>query len=214
MGNFIQVLYGGANNRNINWGFDINVRSVRLDSTNTSPFKIFQFENNDYSRTTIGFIGPKIKFAPFKNIEKLSVQSSFWIPVSKNMEGTPWLAWQKLTFWTQVFYDYKLSEKFNLFSEVDVLMRIKEKQSSTSHVMLPISSFLSYFPNSKSTVYVNAQYAPTISTDGYAYFAKAGVGAKLQLFPSFEIEVSASNFFAGKNQGAGGTIDFGLRYLK
>lgn len=211
MANHVQLLYGFGS---VNLGFDVNIRSVSLDTTNTSPFEVFKFESNNNARTTIGSIGPKIKFSPFKSLDKLSVQSSFWIPVSKDMEGTPWIAWQKLTWWTQIFYDQRLSDKFNLFSEIDFLVRIKTDQNSKSHVSTPLSAFFSYFPGSKSTVYLSAQYAPLLSSDGYSFYAQAGVGVKLQVFPSFEVEVSASDFFAGKNQGAGGTVNLGLRYLK
>lgn len=208
--------YGISNSSRFNVGADFNLRSTRHSSPDEYAWQIFKLEQNSSNRTTLTSLGPKIKWSPFKKIPKLSIQSAFWIPVAKNLEGTPWLDWQRYTSWTQLFFDRPIGDSYQLFSEIDLLFRIpeigsgleiKETQFST-----PTSLFFSYFPNYKSTLYAQFQFVP-ILTAFPSYFAQTGFGGKYQLFPQLQIEASYTNFFAGNSQGAGATFNLGLRFI-
>lgn len=208
--------YGVSKNSRFNLGLDVNLRSTRNDVEDSYAASIFKFEQNDKNRTTISALGPKIKWNPLKSVPKLSVQSALWIPVAKQLEGTPWLDWQRYTSWTQFFFDKPIGNKYQLFTELDLLFRVPELGSNLglkqTIFSTPASVFFSYFPTSKSTIYAQIQYAPTLS-DWPSYYTQAGLGGKYQLFPQLQVEASYTNFFAGHTQGAGATFNVGLRYI-
>ncbi|NQY66734.1 MAG: hypothetical protein HRT72_03300 [Flavobacteriales bacterium] len=212
--NYVQVISGLKKNNRINIGFDVIIRSTSYGANNSSPFSVLNFKNDSSSRYGIGSAGPKIKFSPFKDIGNLSIQSTLLFPLSNNMENGIWLDWQKIIWSNQLYFDKKIGNKLNLFTEATITTRINmDKNSSPSNLFVPLGVFLSYFPFNKSTLYIMVQQASTISIDGYAYYGQAGIGGKIQLLPSFELEVSATDFLIGKNQGAGKAFNIGLRYL-
>ncbi len=224
-------LYGISENSRINIGFDVNIRSVRIDSNkNNSALKIFTFEGPPTGRTAIATLGPKIKFRPFENFPGFSVQSAFWIPLASDLDGSgsgdPWLDYDMFTWWNQFFYDRQLNEQFQIFSEIDLLFRFeKDFEMKRTHLQTPVSFFLNYFPASKFTVYLNAQYAPTLMKERLQNkalgdftvtedYAQAGLGLKYQLTGGLNLELSYSNFFTSMNGGAGNTYNFGIRYIR
>jgi hypothetical protein len=212
--------YGISKSGRFNLGFDINLRSTTNGPTESNSIEIFKFEQNEKSRTTISTVGPKIKWNPIKKSSKFSIQSSLQIPVSDSLEtkqNRPWLDHHKFTWWTQLFFDKPIGSKFQLFTELDFLLRIptfsKEYDFTKSVLSTPLSVFFSYFPSNKSTVYIQCQYAPTI-TSLPDYYMQAGLGGKYQIFPKLQLELSYTNFFAGQNNGAGSTYNVGLRYIR
>ena len=208
--------YGVSKSARFNIGLDVNLRSVRNDVADSYAASIFKYEQNDNNRTTISTIGPKIKWNPIKSIPKFSMQSTFWIPVAQELQGTPWLDWQRYTSWTQFFYDKTFGTKYQVFTELAAWVRIPELGSgeglNQTSLETPISVFFSYFPTPKSTIYAQLQYWPVMSSLPN-YFAQGGIGGKYQLFKQLQIEASYTNFFAGINQGAGATFNFGLRFI-
>ena len=213
----IQLLYGISKHRRLNIGLDLNLKSVFFDTDRQgSPFSIFSF-SGDNQRTAITTVGPKIKIAPFKSLPQFSLQSSFLFPVSPNLEGgagEPFLEYQRSVWWTQLFFDFYLSDRVKVFSESDFLLRFKRKaESSKTQVVMPTSVFLNYFPRSWVTVYGMVQYAPTIN-ESSTYYWQTGVGGKFQLTANLELELLVTSFIAGSNSGAGVTYNIGLRYIK
>jgi hypothetical protein len=92
---------------------------------------------------------------------------------------------------------------------------ISERFANNS-LFLPLSVFLSYFPSSKSTVFVNAQQAFLIDlgNDFAQNATQLGLGAKYQLTQVLNIEGSFGKFVRGNNfQGLGQTFSIGLRAL-
>ena len=240
----INFTYGLSKSAKLNIGFDVNIKSVRIDDDkNSSPLRLFKFENDLKSRTSIGSMGPVIKFKPFKQ-SKLTVKSSFLFPVAEDGEADErddsgqsvrqWLDWNRYTWWNQFFIDKNIGSDFQLFLEGDLLFRFAKRaekyaNNAPKHNLLsiPVSSFLSYFPTDKSTVYVMLQYSPTfglseIDSNGNKSFdlfsqddfAQAGIGAKYQISSTIGLELSYTNFFTSTNQGAGSTFNLGIRYLK
>lgn len=212
--------YGTSKSARFNLGLDVNLRSVRKGPESSNAIEVFNYAQDANNRTTISTIGPKIKWNPSKKVPKLSVQSSFLIPVSDSLENKsnrPWLDYDRYTWWTQFFYDKPIGSKFQLFFEADLLFRIpefsKDADYSTTIFSTPLSAFVSYFPNKKSTVYVNYQYAPTI-TSFPDYFMQGGAGFKYQVLSKLQLELSYSSFFASQNNGAGRTYNVGLRYIR
>ena len=171
-------------------------------------------------RWAFASLGPKIKVSPFAAIKRFSVQSTLWIPVADDLEGTPWLAWDRITWWNQFFFDKSFGDHFQLFTEADLLLRIPKDKNTGMQFFTPVSVFTSFFPTNKSTVYAMIQYAPLREYDpewsnpADGWFAQYGFGAKYQLTKALEIEFLFTDFFAGKAQGAGETYTIGFRYLR
>ena len=210
----IQGLFGIDEGRRVNVGFDLNIKSVLYDTAYSSFLNVLKFQNHQDARSELlTSIGPKIKFLPFKN-SRLSVQSALWIPVANNLEGYPWLDYQRYTSWTQFFYDKTYNGKYQLFLEGDILARIgTDFNVNTFEVRTPLSVFGSYFLNSKSTVYAMAQAVPFISNLP-TYYVQIGAGTKYQITKSLNLELLYSNFISGINNGAGQTYNLGLRYIR
>lgn len=208
--------YGISKNNKWNLGLDVNLRSTRNAAPNSNAIEIFKFEQDNFNRTTIATLGPKIKWSPFSKIPKFSIQSSFWIPVAKNLEDQPWLEYDRYSSWTQFFYDKSWNNKYQIFAEVDLWFRIPKLKSNIglneTRLQTPASVFFSYFPTMKSTIYTQVQYSPTV-TNWPEYFLQTGFGGKYQLFKALQIELSYTNFVLGHTAGAGATFNFGLRYI-
>jgi hypothetical protein len=82
-------------------------------------------------------------------------------------------------------------------------------------VATPITAFVSYFPNSRTTFYAQNEYWATWGGNGISSsFLQQGIGMKYQIVPGFlEFETSHTIFSAGKNGGAGKTYNVGLRII-
>lgn len=227
-GGLIQISYGATKSRRVNVGLDINIKSVINDSDRQgNPLKVLGAARTDTSRTAISSIGPRIKFTPFKNISNFSIQSTFTIPIADNLEGgaaeSPWLDHNKYTWWNQFFFDKSfLNDKFQVFTEFDLLFRFKREAGQVNSLTTPASVFLSYFPSGKSTVYTMIQHAPTFQLgesetrstgDQQQNYSQYGFGAKYQLTNKFNLEFLWTDFFRATNGGLGVTYNLGLRYV-
>lgn len=218
-GSFLQMSYGKSSRLTL--GVDAYLRSVRLDDVNSSPFGLFAFEKSANQRTAISKIGPKVKFLPFKNIKRLSIQSTFLIPIAGNLEGVndnmlPWLDWDTYTWLNQLFWDKELSRKWQVFTAIETYLRIpRNSYNETILFTSPVKGFLSYFPTKKITVYAMAEWGPTWGKSPLIsnFYSQIGIGGKFQIHRRFEIEGLTSHFPLGKSQGAGNTYNIGVRYL-
>ncbi len=234
------ALFGVSKSARINVGFDLNLKSVLRDTAMGSPLKVFRFDQTPYSRTAVTSIGPKIKFQPIKNISNFSIQSAFWIPVASDLESIedfsdyPWMDYHMFTWWNQFLFDKTFGSKWQLFTEVDLLFRFKSKNGNIpTHVDIPVSVFVSWFPGRKMTIYFQLQYSPRFQLEkSYQYegdtqnqvtivdpfdlvsdFAHTGFGIKYQLTSNLNLEASTTYFFTSKNGGAGSTYNLGIRFI-
>lgn len=215
-----QVLFGITSRFNI--GIDFWIKSVRIDDTATSPFKLLSFENSPNTRTALSNIGPKIKLQPFKRLSHLSIQSTFLFPVAKDQEGKtngrPYLSADSYISITQIFYDQAIGKKFQVFFQLAPWVYIKQKaipNTSRYSVSSPADIFLSYFPTKRLTIYIQQEFWPNYGTKGIdSWFRQEGIGAKFQIIKGkLETEASYTRFSMGKNAGAGATYNFGLRFI-
>ncbi|MCP4521812.1 MAG: hypothetical protein GY827_09020 [Cytophagales bacterium] len=218
LGNFVQGLYG-INSR-LNVGFDLYVRSTSTTSEDSHAFAIFQA--GDLQRTAVTKIGPRIKFLPFKKYRRLSFQSTFLFPTAPNLEGVndnnaPWLDWDTYTWLNQIFWDKSLSQKWQVFTALEMFLRIpRESYSEEPLFSTPVKAFVSYFPTTKITTYAMVEWGPTWGTDPLLsnYYSQIGIGGKYQLNTHLELEALFTTFPLGKSQGAGQTYNIGIRYLR
>lgn len=213
-----QFLFGFSDQ--INLGVDVWVKNVSL-------------ENGTYTnRTVISGIGPKVKIAPFKQLKRLSIQSSFLIPLSSDMEGRAPDAAQPFLFvetdrslWlTQFFYDLQLNPEWQLFFQMAFWQNfVRDSFRSNNFLQTQTTAFVSYFPNDRWTLFGMTEYFPTHYDDGnqdfalaFSYFVQSGLGIKYQLVPNLlELEAMYTNFWAGSEfNGAGSTFNFGIRLVR
>ncbi len=225
---------GVSENSRLNVGLIVQVRS---NTTNgRSPLSVGKLENDRVtSRFGVSQIAPSIRVQPFKNIGNFSITSSIWIPVFKDAPGgfldQRSLAWENKFFFDKTFG----GNKWQLFTEADFKFNFGESLADAASdenggerfagdsLFLPLSAFLSYFPSSKSTVFINAQQAFLIGFDNEfnagednfsQRFTSLGLGGKYQLTNVINLEASYSNIVTGHNlQGLGQTFSLGARFL-
>ncbi len=222
-----QFLFGVGNRLSI--GGDLWLRMSRQDTTDSgSAFDIFKFDGAPQQSYGITAFGPKIKWAPFKNIRRLSVQTGVYFPLQDDLErnnsNEPFLALDRNFLWlSSIFYDQLIGDKFQVFTRVSFwYYNSRESFRSNNFLETPISIFFSYFPTPRWTAYAMAEYWPTHYDDVLdesdpfnQYFFQAGVGGKYQIIPGLlEGELLLTRFLAGSDgKGAGNTFNLGIRII-
>ncbi len=219
----IQITSGLPKIKRINVGVDVNITSARYGDSTDNPSDFFNDESTSYRKTIVSSIGPRIKIVPFKKISRLSIQSTFLIPVAKDQESPFFISHDRYTWFTQLFFDQSIGEHFQVFLEADMLYRFNRNSSNENDFFrTPLSAFFSYFPTSKSTIYVFTQYSPRYENVmvndenelGLSqWFLQLGIGAKYQITQKIGIELSYADFINSSNDGAGYSLNLGIRYI-
>jgi len=200
-----------------NAGFEARYRRVSNTDADTSPFNVLT-NNADSRRQLFSGIGPRIRWAPFEKLENFSIQSTFTFPLGDDLQGTddkPFVDWNGAIWNTQFFNDFTIGSSFSIFTEMDLLWEDigKNDDGDPTRVSTPATAIFSYFPNPKTTLYVLTNYSPIWQKD-FDYFAQAGLGAKYQITPNFELEALYTTFTnesLSDTNGKASTINFGIR---
>lgn len=233
--NTTEIYTGVSDNSRINVGLVFQIRSNNYGGQ--SALSIFDFDNNlTDSRSGLTTIAPSIRVQPFASVPNFSFTSSLYLPIFKD-EGfsgefnDPAYLDKRSTFWeTKFFYDKTFGGgDWQVFYELDFGFNFGEKGAeanfnssnvgerfANNSLFLPGSVFLSYFPSSKSTLFVNAQQAFLIDLGNNfeQNYTQLGFGGKYQLTDVLNIEASYGKFVRGNNfQGLGQTFSIGLRAL-
>lgn len=215
----IHGLYGIS--EKVNLGVCTFFRSVRLDEVSSLPFSVLKFEKSTDTRTAISQIGPVVRFSPFQQNINLSVQSTILFPVAKDLEGIsnnkPFLDFDKYTWWTQVFYDKIINNRWVIFAETDILLRLdKQFVLLNSIFSTPVKLFAGTYLTDNTGIYLMSEWAPVWGLKPLlaAYYLQSGMGVKYQILKNLELEILYTRFLAGKNQGAGETYNLGLKFIK
>lgn len=199
----------------VNIGFDLRYRAVRYGAPGNFPLGALA----DPTRQGITTIGPKVRFAPVPQWGNFSIQSAFWIPTSRNLtgrDGGRFIDWDGPTWWTQVFNDMPIGQRFSLFTEIDFMWEDigSAEQGRINRISTPATVIMSYFPNKKTTLYTLGSFSP-FWQQNFDYFFQLGVGSKYQFTPDLELELSYtyfSNKFLLANMGQAGTYNLGFRF--
>ena len=174
----------------------------------------------DVSRGGIPTIGPKIRVAPFTSLPNFSIQSALWLPIGDDLTGAEtgqrYLDWDGATWFTQIFNDFPIGGNFSLFAELDVLLEDigPEENGRINRFSTPVTGIFSYFPTPKTTLYALGSYSPYWQQN-FDYFYQAGLGAKYQFTPNFELELLATAFqndFLSRVGGSASTLNLGVRF--
>ena len=140
---------------------------------------VFSFEDNGNDRRSgLTTIAPAIRVQPFKSLSNFSFTSAFIIPIFEDAPDTvvadavsSYLDQRSYAWETKFFYDHTFgANKWQIFAQTDFKYNFGEKGAeadpteeniaerfANNSLFLPISTFLSYFPSPKSTIFVNAQ---------------------------------------------------------
>lgn len=240
-----EIFTGVSNNSRVNIGFVFQFVSSQEGGNNLyDGLGVFRLKNDRLdTRFGLTTIAPSIRIQPFKNVANFSLTSSFFIPVFEDTptltgrieadggtERTPFLSQKSFAWETKFFYDKTFGgNKWQVFTEADFKFYFGEDSSEVNEanenaderfanesLSLPLSVFLSYFPSSKSTVFINLQqrFLIDLGNEFEQNSTAWGVGAKYQLTNVFNVEVSFSDIFRGVNfQGVGETYSVGVRAL-
>ena len=216
----INTVTTGVSSR-LNVGAELWLRSVRIDAPESSALDLFRFQNNPMARTALAYGGPKVKWLPFANQQRLSVQSTLLIPLAANLQGEmrnqPWLDADRYLWITQLLWDQNLSEHWQVFADVAAWASIDRMgDGSATKFETPAKVFVSYFPTSRFTAFAMTEFWPTYGTKKWisSYFWQVGLGSKVQIIPGLlEGEAMVTQFLKGKNNGAGRTFNLGVRVI-
>jgi hypothetical protein len=230
-----EVYTGVSKNSRINVGLVIQVRSNT--GGGRGALDVLSFENDGLtSRSGLSAIAPSIRVQPFKSLSNFSFTSSFFIPLFKDKAfagefNDPFYLDKRSFIWeTKFFYDKTFGgNKWQIFTEADFGFNFGEKSAdadfnenniserfANNSLTLPLSAFLSYFPTSKSTIFVNAQqsFLIDLGNDFSQNYTSLGIGGKYQVTNVLNVEASFGKFIRGTNfQGLGQTFSIGLRAL-
>jgi len=227
----IMLTTGVSKKTRFNVGLDVFISKARYTPEDVSALNVFSNSNDaTFNKTVVSYLAPRIKWVPFKSVPRLSIQSALWIPVSDQLEAERFIAHDRYTWFTQIFFDKNLGDDFQIFLEADLLYRFANSElHEFDFFRTPVSAFLSYFPTSNSTIFMFSQYSPrfetTLAGDNTeememveefglsSWFTQFGIGGKYQITDALGIELSYSNFALSRSEGAGHTLNFGLRYI-
>ncbi|OEK07860.1 hypothetical protein A8C32_15375 [Flavivirga aquatica] len=232
--NTTEIFTGISKNSRINVGFIFQVRSNTLAGQGALDVLSFENKGNE-SRSGVSTIAPSIRIQPFRSIPNFSLTSSFYIPVFED-QPDGFLDQRSFAWETKFFFDKTFGgNKWQVFTEADFKFNFGDDREDVAadensgerfagnSLFLPLSTFLSYFPSSKSTIFVNAQQAFLIGIDNPQFaggdnFSQnsttLGFGGKYQLTQVLNLEASFGKIVRGNNfQGLGQTFSVGLRAL-
>lgn len=220
--NILEGFVGVSPNARVNAGLIVQFRSSLISSAGTErpALDALRYANNEeFARSGVSYIAPSVRFTPFKSLPRLSFQSSLMLPVfeEESINGV-FFAERSTIFANKVYYDHSFANgDWQLFTELsfDYLFGPDEESYANDSGFMPISAFLSYFPSSNLTFYVNAQHARRIDLGNNfsQHFTLAGAGAKYQLTDALNLEISHAQFLFGNSSGLGATYNIGFRYV-
>jgi hypothetical protein len=224
----LEVFTGVSNNKKINAGFIVELRSNTIGGQ--QALSVLNFDNETgKSRSGISHIAPSVKIAPFNQLSRFSIQSSFFIPVFKKESLNGVFLSQKSFIWqNRFFYDYTFpGDKFQLFTELNSRLFFGEKSKNedgsfnekggyaNNSIELTPGVFFSYFPTSKFTVLTFSQHLQLVDLGNNfsQNFTAVGLGTKYQLTKVLNAEVLYSKFVRGNDTGLGQSFNFGIRAI-
>ena len=233
--NTTEIYTGVSESSRINIGLVFQIRAKTYGGADA--LSAFSFEDNETdARSGFTTVAPSIRVQPFANIGNFSFTSSLFFPVFKDVPNAPYLDKRSIFWETKFFYDKTFgNNNWQVFTEADLGFNFGEKRADSdpatenigerfanNSLVVPLSVFLSYFPSTKSTIFINGQQSffigydnPDANGNNFSQdYTALGFGGKYQLTDALNIELSYNNFVRGSSfQGLGQTFSLGLRAL-
>ncbi len=226
--NTTEVYTGVSENSRVNIGLILQFRANTFGGA--GALEVLKLKDGDNARSGLATVAPSIRVQPFASIPNFSITSSVYFPIFKDKPNAPYLDKRSIFWETKFFYDKTFgADKWQLFTEADFGLNFGEKQVdanpadsniserfANNSAYVPLSAFLSYFPTSKSTIFINAKqnFLIDLGNDFSQNATSLGFGGKYQLTKVINIEASFDKFVRGHNfQGLGQTFSAGFRLL-
>ncbi|HAS43257.1 MAG TPA: hypothetical protein DCS93_22445, partial [Microscillaceae bacterium] len=213
-----QFAYGLSENVNIE--AEVWLKSTRIDLPENSPLQVYRFTDTDSARTALAYAGAGIRWRPNKKNSRLSIGSKFLLPVTQNLESQnlvqPFLAEDHFWWINTIFYDTPIADNLYTFFQAGATISIpKNSSEQASIVRFPFRGILSYFTSKVLSVNLQAGFTLNNQSRMNGYWGDLGLGLRWQIAPGvLELQGEYQKYVIGKNQGAGETFNFGLRWIR
>lgn len=203
--NTLQITYGLSKNERFNVGLDINSVVGRIDQDrNSSIFKVFNpsITGNDKYAFAVTSFAPRIRWRPFKNNYKVTIQSSVSLPTAVSEEKQAILGTNQIYFLSQFLYNQPLSKRLFLFSQISLQYGFK-RTNTPAVFYTPVSMYLSYYIPKKVILFALLNYVPIFTNQNkwtYSHYAlQPGGGLQYQISRQVLINAYYVRVVAGKN---------------
>lgn len=194
-------------------------RSVRYDRPQSNPLAVFRWGNDGLTaRTALTHLGPTVRWLPLPDSRTTSLKASLLLPLAPDLQGTRtgrrYLEHDGYQLWIQALYDRRLAEEWQLYAEAALWIRLDRRfRTTNSYAVVPLRAFLSWLPREIFTAYTFVEWSGVPTEPLRNYYLQWGAGMKWYPHRRFELELMASDFFAGAQNGAGWTANLGWRYV-
>ena len=211
----LQATYGISKNSRFNVGLDVNLRAGRVDpDENSSPVNIF----NSSQATAVASIGPRIRWRPFKNDYRFTVQSSLSFPTGISSANEKVIGVNRIIFLAQALYNQPLSKRLFLFTQASILYS-GQKSYNPEELLTPISAYLSYLIPKKTILFAVFNYVPIFYNNlnnkdwyYYGYTFQIGAGVQYQISPKFLVNGYYTRDLVGRNYQGFNNYNLSVRY--
>ncbi|EAY31218.1 hypothetical protein M23134_04051 [Microscilla marina ATCC 23134] len=202
---------------------EIWLKSVRADLPQNSPLQVYQFTGSDSIRTALTYAGAGVRWSPQPDKKRWSLVSKILIPLTPNLESIdivqPFLAEDHFWWVNEIYFDQVVADKLYTFLQAGVWWSLPKTSSEQNSILrLPFRGILSYFAS--PVISANLQAGFTFHQQWQqpqrsGYWGDLGIGLRWQIVPgALELQADYQKYVLGKNQGAGETFNFGVRWIR
>ena len=213
-----QITYGLA--RKFNIGMDVTYTAARNDfDLNSNPLKVFGSSETDLfqQEKSVSSISLRARYLPTHN-NKIVFQSAFLIPVATEKVAN-FIGQNRIGFNTQVLYNIRLSNKFNIFTQFGLNYLFKKNDSFLGQLSVPANAYFSYMVGNKFLPFVMLGHMSNFGKnynnnfEWLNHFSSYGGGAQYQFSLRFSINAFFTNVFEGKNTPIWQNYNLGARIV-
>jgi hypothetical protein len=208
---------------NLQLDTEVWLKSVRADLPQNSPLQVYQFTGSDSIRTALAYAAVGVRWSPQPNKKRLSLASKILVPITSNLESIdivqPFLAEDHFWWVNELYYDQEVADNLYTFWQAGVWWSLPKSSSQQGSVLrVPLRGILSYFAS--PVISANLQAGFTLNQQWQqaqrsGYWGDLGIGVRWQIVPRvLELQADYQKYVLGKNQGAGETFNFGIRWIK
>lgn len=210
-------------NKNLTVGAEVWLKSVRVDLPQNSPLQVYRFTGSDSIRTALAYAGPGIRWSPNPDKKRLSVSSRFLVPLTANLESQniiqPFLAEDHFWWMNELYYDAEIADRLYTFVQAGAWLSLPKSSSIQNNIIrVPVRGMLSYFTSPVFSANLQVGFAlnnQLESPKSSGYWGDLGIGIRWQIVPqAIELRADYQKYVIGKNQGAGETFNFGIRWIR
>lgn len=212
----LQLNYGVSKNERVNLGVGLQALTGRIDQDrNSSIFKVFDSDvdgNSLYASALTSVVIPRVRWRPFRNNYKFTIQSSIGLPISVSTEKQQVLGRGQVYFLNQFIYNHPLSSRFFLLSQLSVQHNFK-RTNVPGVWYTPVSVYLSHFIPRKTVFFALMNYVPVFLKGSDRFTFQGGGGVQYQVSRHLLVNGFYANDLFGKNYPDFDSYTIGLRLV-